>query len=417
MANTAEMMSGYRVLDLTNENGYLCGKILGDMGADVIKIENPRGDSGRKIGPFYRQVPDIEKSLYWFAYNLNKRGITLDIETEDGRQILSRLIKKADFIIESYPTGYLDKLGLSYAKIHEINPRIVMTSITPFGRTGPYKDYKGSDLVVMAMSGLMYITGDPDTAPLRISFPQAFLLASAHAAAASMIAHYYRETGGQGQHVDVSAQECALWEIANGIPLWQVNKILYKRAGSFLSGRWSDTKQRLLWRCKDGFVSFYILGGPSGIKTNQAITKWMAEKGEIPDYLKTYDWRTLDMLKQTQEMQDRLEKPIGEFFLRYTKAELYLESFKRGIMLYPVCNAKDIRENEQLKARNYWVNIEHSELGTTITYPGAFAKLSETPLTFKKRAPLIGEHNPEIYEQELGLSKSELAVLHQSGVI
>jgi crotonobetainyl-CoA:carnitine CoA-transferase CaiB-like acyl-CoA transferase len=116
-------------------------------------------------------------------------------------------------------------------------------------------------------------------------------------------------------------------------------------------------------------------------------------------------------------MQDRLEKPIGEFFLRYTKAELYLESFKRGIMLYPVCNAKDIRENEQLKARNYWVNIEHSELGTTITYPGAFAKLSETPLTFKKRAPLIGEHNPEIYEQELGLSKSELAVLHQSGVI
>ena len=207
MANTSEMMSGYRVLDLTNENGYLCGKILGDMGADVIKIENPRGDSGRKIGPFYQQVPDMEKSLYWYAYNLNKRGITLDVETEDGRQILSRLIKKADFLIESYPTGYLDKLGLSYAKIHEINPKIVMTSITPFGRTGPYKDYKGSDLVVMAMSGLMYITGDPDTAPLRISFPQAFLLASAHAAAASMIAHYYRETAGQGQHVDVSAQE------------------------------------------------------------------------------------------------------------------------------------------------------------------------------------------------------------------
>ncbi|HJX35875.1 MAG TPA: CoA transferase, partial [Dehalococcoidales bacterium] len=179
MANTAEMMSGYRVLDLTNENGYLCGKILGDMGADVIKIEPPRGDSGRKIGPFYRQVPDMEKSLYWYAYNLNKRGITLDIETEDGRQILSRLIKKADFLIESYPTGYLDKLGLTFAKIHELNPRIVMTSITPFGRTGPYKDYKGSDLVVMAMSGLMYITGDPDTAPLRISFPQAFLLASA----------------------------------------------------------------------------------------------------------------------------------------------------------------------------------------------------------------------------------------------
>jgi crotonobetainyl-CoA:carnitine CoA-transferase CaiB-like acyl-CoA transferase len=209
MAIAKGMLSAYRVLDLTNQNGYLCGKMLGDMGADVIKIESPRGDSGRKTGPFYQQIPDQEKSLYWFAYNLNKRGITLDIETTDGRQILSRLIKKADFIIESFDPGYMDSLGLSWEKIHEINPRIVMTSITPFGQTGPYKDFKGSDLVVMAMSGLMYITGNPDSAPLRISFPQAFLLASAHAAASSMIAHYYRETSGEGQHVDVSAQECA----------------------------------------------------------------------------------------------------------------------------------------------------------------------------------------------------------------
>ena len=141
MVNNKGMLSAYRVLDLTNENGYLCGKMLGDMGADVIKIENPRGDSGRKLGPFYQQIPDQEKSLYWFAYNLNKRGITLDIETADGQQILNRLIKKADFIIESFDSGYLESLGLSYEKIHEINPRIVMTSITPFGQTGPYKDF------------------------------------------------------------------------------------------------------------------------------------------------------------------------------------------------------------------------------------------------------------------------------------
>jgi crotonobetainyl-CoA:carnitine CoA-transferase CaiB-like acyl-CoA transferase len=143
----------------------------------------------------------------------------------------------------------------------------------------------------------------------------------------------------------------------------------------------------------------------------------MIEKGEVPEYLKNYDWKTLDMLKQTQEMQDRLEKPIGEFFLRFTKAELYAESFKRGIMLYPVCNAKDIQENAQLKARDYWVNVRHPELCADITYPGAFAKLSETPLAFNKRAPLIGEHNSDIYEKELGMSKVELALLHQSGVI
>jgi crotonobetainyl-CoA:carnitine CoA-transferase CaiB-like acyl-CoA transferase len=417
MATNRGLLGTYRVLDLTNENGYLCGEILAEMGADVIKIENPRGDSGRKLGPFYQQVPDQEKSLYWFAYNLNKRGITLDIETEDGRQILIRLIKTADFLIESFPTGYLDSLGLSYDKIQEINPRIVMTSITPFGQTGPYKDYKGSDLVIMAMSGLMYITGDPDKAPLRISFPQAFLLASAHAAASSMIAHYYRESSGEGQHVDVSAQETVLWEIANGVPLWQLNKIIYKRAGSFLSGRWSDAKQRLLWQCKDGYVSFYILGGPSGIKTNIAIVKWMVEKDAAPDYLKQFNWNTLDMSKQTQEMQDRIEKPIGEFFMKFTKAELYEESAKRGIMLYPVCNTKDIQENEQLKARDYWVKVNHPELSTSITYPGVFARLTETPLEIIRRAPLIGEHNLDIYERELGFSKADLAVLRQSGVI
>jgi len=417
MATNRGLISSYRVLDLTNENGYLCGEILAEMGADVIKIENPRGDSGRQIGPFYQQTPDLEKSLYWFAYNLNKRGITLDIETEDGRQILTRLIKKADFIIESFPPGYLANLGLSFTKIHEINPRIVMTSITPFGQTGPYKDYKGSDLVVMAMSGLMYITGDPDKAPLRISFPQAFLLASAHAAASSMIAHYYRETGGEGQHVDVSAREVVLWEIANGMPLWQLNQIIYKRAGSFLSGRWSDAKQRLLWPCKDGYVSFYILGGPSGIKTNIAIVKWLVEKDAAPDYLKQFNWNTLDMSKQTQAMQDRLEKPIGEFFMRFTKAELYAESAKRGIMLYPVCNAQDIQENVQLKARDYWVNVDHPALSTSITYPGVFARLSETPLTINKRAPVIGEHNLDIYEGELGFTRTELGALHQSGVI
>ena len=155
------ILGSYRVLDLTDAKGFLCGKILADLGADVIKIEKPGGDSSRSLGPFYHEIQDPEKNLYWFAYNLNKRGITLNIESEKGRQIFIRLAQKADFIIEAFSPGYLDNLGLGYSKLSQINPRIILTSITPYGQTGPYKNYEASDIDVMAMGGLMYITGNP----------------------------------------------------------------------------------------------------------------------------------------------------------------------------------------------------------------------------------------------------------------
>ena len=417
MEQRKRLLGSYRVLDLTDEKGFLCGKILADMGADVIKIEKPGGDKSRNLGPFYHEMPDPEKNLFWFAYNLNKRGITLDIESRDGQQIFKKLVKTADFVIESFPPEYLDGLGLGYTVLSEINPRMIMTSITPFGLDGPYKNYKASDIVVMAMGGLMYITGNPDQPPLTISLPQAFLLTSAHGAAASMVAHFYRETSGEGQHVDVSAQECVLWEIANAIPLWELNQTILRRAGSYMAGRWAGTKQRLLWKCQDGYVLFYILGGAFGKKTNRAIVKWMEDENMAPEYLKNFDWAIFDMANQTQEMQNLIEAPIASLFLKHTKNELYDEALKRGIMLCPVCTSKDIIDNAQLKAREFWVDIIHPELKTNVTYPGTFAKLSQTPLTFRYRAPLIGEHNLEIYQGELGLSRSELADLRHAGVI
>jgi crotonobetainyl-CoA:carnitine CoA-transferase CaiB-like acyl-CoA transferase len=411
------LLNSPRVLDLTDKNGFLCGKILADLGADVVKIEKPGGDQDRNIGPFYQHSLHPERSLYWFAYNANKRGITLKLESRDGQQIFKSLVSKADFVIESFSPGYMDKLGLGYSTLKHINSRLIYTSISPFGQTGPDKDYKASDLEVMAMSGFLYITGRPDEAPLRISFPQSFLLASAHAAAASMIAYYFRETSGQGQHVDVSAQECVLWEISNAIPLWELNQTILKRAGSYLSGRWTDTKQKLLWQCRDGYVVFYILGGDFGVKTNRAIVAWLQEEGLAPEYLTNFDWTAFDMSRQTQAMQDQIEAPIAELFLRYTKAELAGEALKRKIMLYPVSTSKDIYENPQLKAREFWTKLNHPELSADIEYPGPFARLSVTPLTLERRAPLPGEQNAEIYEKELGLSKTELELLHQSGII
>ena len=348
---------------------------------------------------------------------MNKRGITLNTESKEGQEILIELASKADFVIESFAPGYLDNLGLSYLKLSQNNPRIIMTSITPFGRTGPYKNFKASDIEVMAMGGLMYITGDPEQPPLRISLPQAYLLASAHGAAASMVAHFYRETSGEGQHVDVSAQECVLWEIANAIPLWELNQNILKRAGSYMAGRWTGTKQRLLWKCKNGYVLFYILGGAFGVKTNRAIVKWMEEENIAPEYLKDFNWDAFDMATQTQEMQDQIETHISKLFSMFTKEELYNGALKRGIMLCPVNTSKDIFENVQLKDRGFWLDINHPELSTSITYPGSFAKLSETPLNIKYPAPLIGEHNLEIYQGELGLSSSKLNDLLNAGII
>src|SRR3972149_79549 len=189
----------YRVLDLTAGGCSLCGKILGDLGADVIRIERPGGNPDRSLGPFYKDIPDREKSLFWFAYNANKRGITLNIETADGREIFRRLVKRADFVIESLPPGYMDSLHIGYAVLKEINPRLIMAGISPFGQKGPYAHSNASDLITMAMSGFMYLHGDPDRPPVWISFPQASISAGAECAAAALIAHRHREGGGGGR--------------------------------------------------------------------------------------------------------------------------------------------------------------------------------------------------------------------------
>jgi crotonobetainyl-CoA:carnitine CoA-transferase CaiB-like acyl-CoA transferase len=412
------MLSPFRALDLTDEKGFLCGQFLGYLGVDVIKIEPPGGDSARNLGPFYHSTLDRERSLYWFAYNLNKRGITLNIETDEGKKLFKKLCKTADFVIESFPVGYLDKLELGYPTLNNINSRIIMTSITPFGQTGPYQDFKASDIVGMAMGGLMHTTGPSDRAPLRISFPQAYLNAGIAAAMATMVAHYYRQNTGEGQHVDTSMQASIAVIADNLIPQWQLSKLNVERMGIYFAGRTEGgAKQRLLWQCKDGYVLFLIIGGPTGIKTNKAITEWMDSEGMAPEYMVNVNWDTFSMADQTPEFQERLEEPIAKFFMSHTKSELYKGAVERQLMLYPVSSPEDILGNVQLQSRDFWTSIEHPELKTTIRYPGFPVQSSETSFQIRRRSPLIGEHNQDIYRCELGLSKNDLANLEQANVI
>lgn len=412
---TQGMLSPYRVLDLTDEKGLLAGKLLGDLGADVVKIEKPGGDPSRSLGPFYHDEADPEKSLHWFAFNTSKRGITLNIETAAGQEIFRRLAKRSDFVIESFPPGYMNGLGLGYSDVAKLNAGIIMVSITSFGQTGPYRDYKAPDIVAWAMGGhmsQMLLTGGSERPPVRIGHhSQAYLLAAAQGAVGALMALYYRGMTGEGQHVDVSIRDSAA-----GVTSIGVNGLAMMKALRQQSQPNSDLRLPWLWPCKDGYVLFVYFGGVKAERWSMPLVRWMESEGVTSDFLKEFDWETVNFRALTQETKNGIEEPTRGFLMARTKAELLEGAIRHRVMLYPVSTTKEILESAQLAARGYWTAVEHPELGDTITYPGVPIHSSEASSRISRRAPLIGEHNQEVYE-ELGMSRDEILTLKQAKVI
>lgn len=413
------MLSPYRVLDLTDEKGLICGKLLADLGADVIKVEPPGGSPARRLGPFFHDEPHPEKSLYWFAYNLNKRSITLNIESEEGRGIFRRLVKTADFVIESSPAGYLASLGLAHAELEESNPQLIMVSITPFGPSGPYRDLSSSDIVSWALGGHLYLSGDADRAPVGVSeHTQSYLHAGAEAAAAATMALYARRKVGRGQHISVSMQECVAAMSVPAIANWSQKHAFGAARGGLQTNMAGNTiRRKVMWSCKDGWISCHLGGGPLAVRTVMPLINWMREEDALGDLLKAFDWVAHSYDTTNQAILDRIHAPIGRFFESHTTAELLEGAIQRGVMIYPVCDVASIRKNEQLDIRGFWAKVEHPELDTSITYPGAFIKSSESPVCAGRRAPLIGEHNRDIYEGEMHIGKPALVALREAGVI
>ncbi len=419
------MLSPYRVLDLTNERGFIAGKLFGDLGADVIKIEKPGGDAAREIGPFYHDIPEPEKSLYWMGFNTNKRGITLDIETAKGQDIFKNLCKTADFIIESYDPGYLDGLGLGYQDLRKVNPGIIMASITGFGQTGPYKDLKASDIVLWAQSGLGYVHGDPDRAPLAPSYPVSYFFSSIQAVIGSLIALYDRGITGQGQHVDAVTLLGLAWATGPEMQgLWPLNGEIVKRSGRIWprpqtgpNGEVTYINVPLTYPCKDGGVKFFPFVEPGMIPSTDGLRRWVMEEGFASEALINVDWGTWNWATVSQEDADEITGSFARFFMNHTKAELWEGAQQRGIQLYPVFTPKDMLSFPQLDFRQYWQSVEHPELNDEITYPGAFVKLGDSSCEICRRAPLIGEHNREVYTGEMGISAEKLEDLKQKGVI
>jgi len=413
-------LSPYRVLDLTEGTLSLCGKLLADLGADVIKIEKPGGDDARSTGPFYNDVPDRSNSLFWWAYNVNKRGITLDLSVPRGREVFLELSRSADFVIESFPTGFLERIGLGYDALAALNPAVIVASITPYGQTGPKADHPWSDLTAWASCGAAYINGDPDRPPLCLGFmPQISAQAASELMTAVLIAHYEREVSNQGQHVDLSIQESGIGILQATIETWDLAKVNYERAGVCWPTS-SGAVRRLIFACKDGYAALLQGGGGSVrmVNASRSLVEWMAESDMAPEWLKHFDWENdYDSDILAQATVDRIELLIERFLRTRTKREIYEEGWRRGIMIAPVNTMEDIASDDQLIERGFWQQVAHEELDAPVTYCGPFARFSETPLRTRRRPPRVGEHNSEIYMGELHLSPESLAALEHAGVI
>jgi crotonobetainyl-CoA:carnitine CoA-transferase CaiB-like acyl-CoA transferase len=394
------MLSRYRVLDLTDEGALICGQILGDLGADVILVEPSAGVQARRIGPFADDQPEVNRSLNFWALNRNKRGITLDLETSAGRESLLQLVKTSDILVESFAPGHLDRLGLGYAALAQTNPGLVMVSITPFGQHGPKAHWAATDLTVTAASGVLFMTGDEDRPPVHVSIPQAYLNAGAEAAVGALIALCARERDGLGQHVDVSAQTAMMMTTQSMVLAHGWKDHAPERIGGGL--KIGHIRLRFVYPCKDGHVNITFFFGAAIGPATRRLFDWIHEEGFCDDATRDKDWSAYGLHLMTgQEPIEELARCtdcIERFTLSHTKAELAEDAYRRRVLLVPISNTRDLLHSEQLKARDYWTELEHPELRRRVTYPGPFAKFSEAPIRYRRRAPLLDEHSREVLE-------------------
>lgn len=414
-------IDGYRVLDLTREEGQFCGRMLAGLGADVIKIEPPEGDAVRSIGPWFHDRRTPNTSLRWFALNVGKRSVTLNLGSQQGRDIFRRLVATADAVIESFAPGHLDQLGAGYTSLHAEHPSLVVTSISGYGQDGPYRDAPWSDITVLAESGLLHLSGDEDRPPLRMSVPQSFFHASMQAVVGTLLALYASARTGEGQHVDVSVHESLTMTLEGPGPIvnaWRMAGDVQRRTGRFREPS-PGFRMQVVLPCKDGYIAVSSILG-------QALPTWvaaMAEDGMAED-LADERWLTASFVGTVQPGQwiptaaelEHVYDVVTAWTTTKTRDDI-IDAARRHQFLAGAQNTVlDILENEQLRARDFFSKIEHPELGETLTYLGAPFRLSRTPWRSGPRPPLLGEHTAEVLAG-IGMGDDELADLRAGGTV
>lgn len=398
---TAERPLGhYRVVELPGAVSLAAGKTFADLGAEVIKVEPPGGDPARLLPPFADLGEGRAASLYWEAYSWGKRSISADLDTAAGREAVRRLAANADVIIESFPPGTLEAMGLGYEALRAVNPGLVLTSITPFGQTGPYRDWKGSDIVHFAMGGYLYMTGPKGGLPIKPSMPyQSWQFGCQHAVSGTLIALRQRKNTGQGAHVDEAIRDTGVWMLSNTYQFWDLLKINLQRYGA---QRDIGGAVRLpnVFRCADGYVIWLFQSGQRG-KDTAALVEWMKLHEMAPEWLQEIDWEQFDLLEVPPEVPVQLAEVFAAFFETKKKLDLLEWAVESGVMLAPVQSLDDLLRDRQLATRETWRKMSYPGRGDVLI-PGPPIRLGAGTWEPRGTAPAPGADNDAIY-RELGL--------------
>lgn len=402
-------LAGVRALELADERGEYCGRLLAGMGADVIKVEPPGGSRTRTYPPFVEDVPHPDRSLYFWHYNVGKRSVTLDLTRKEGRRLFRRLAATASVVVETFPPGHLDAVGVGPGSLRDAYPELIVASITPFGQTGPYRDCPGTDVTAMALGGSAAACGySPnaegryDTPPLVFEGNQALQTAAIYAAHGVLAALLHREAGGTGQHVDVSIHEAALSITEWHVPMYAFARAVVPRG---ILG--------LQCQARDGIWVSCIIPEFFGPQVLGILFDILDEDG-LGAPLRDAELRCAE---RKGELRRRLEEALGAFVACRDAEEVYRLGQARGLPWAPVRTADENLEDPHLHDRGFFIDVRHDELGASYPYPGAPFIAGRTPWRFGRRPPLLGEHNDELYRGELGLGAEEIADLAARGVV
>ncbi len=396
------LLSGIGILDLADEKASFCSKLLADMGARVIKVEKPGGDRSRLMGPFRGGSPHPDRSLSFYYSNTNKFGITLNLECDTGKELFARLIPKTDVIVESFPPGHLEGLGLGYNDLSKINPGLILASVTGFGRTGPKKNYKSCDLVASAFGGQTYVSGSPSFTPIKPPGEQSYFTGSLFASVGILLALRGRTMTGKGEHIDISLQEAAAGTLDHVITRYFHEKVIAGRHGN---RHWNG----FFWilKCKDGFIHI------NPFENWNTLVELLESEGMAKDL---FDEKYRDRAYWL-ENADHVAEVLEEWTATHTTHEIFELGQLMRFPWAPVCSPKDVLESPQLKARGFFREPEGPGTLRGLQCPGLPYRFSEGFTIPFKEAPRIGEDNQKIYGQVLGLSGEDIQRLSSRGVI
>ncbi|MFI5254653.1 MAG: CaiB/BaiF CoA transferase family protein [Candidatus Limnocylindrales bacterium] len=403
-------LSGYRVLDLGDELAAYASRLLGDLGADVIRVEPPVGSRTRRLGPTVPGAQGPGVSAFDRFVNAGKRSVTLDLDHPDGRALLGRLVTTADVLIETFSQAVADRRDLGPASLAALNPRLVHVSVTALGRDRTPENVDDDDLTIMASGGLLHLGGYPDSPPTVAYGGQGRVAASIFAAVATLVALFDRERTGIGRWIDVSAQECVAQALEDTVATFELTGRVRQRLGSGPREAGSG-----VYACADGSVSM-VAGRVGTSRAWTALVAWLGEEGAAgAAELEDARWSELSF-RQTDAAIARFGEIFGGFARSRLRLDLYRAAQRRGIALAPVNDVAAVLADPQLASRDFWVKVPDAELGRDATFPGPPFRLSATPVRPAQPAPALGSDDRAVLADELGLSLAQLEELHEAWV-